>query len=54
MQVYLLETMKKHGFEGVPLWYEYEPDGVIENKVYTIQWNFTIQDHIKIQAQGPD
>ena len=45
---------KKHGFQGVQQWYEHEPDGVIENKVYQILWNFTIQCDTKIEARRPD
>lgn len=33
MQVYSLEPMWKHGFEGAPQQYEHEQDGVTENEV---------------------
>lgn len=33
---------------------EHEPDGVTENEVYKILWNFTIQCDIKIEVRRPD
>ena len=41
---------KKHDFQRAQQWCEHKPDGVIENKGYTILWDFTIQCDTKIEA----
>ena len=36
------------------MWYEHEPDGIIEDKVYKILWDFATQCDIKTEARRPD
>ena len=45
---------EKLGFNRARLWYEQEPESVIENENFKILWDFTIQcDHV-IEAREPD
>ena len=38
---------EKLGFNRARLWYEYEPENVVQNKNFKILWDFTIQcDHM--------
>ena len=45
---------EKHGFQGALQRYEQEPDGVIENKMYKVQRDFTIQCDTKFEARQLD
>ena len=36
------------------LWYEHEPESVVENKNFKILWDFTIQHDPMIEAREPD
>ena len=44
----------KHGFQVTQQWYKHELDGVIENKVYKILLDFTIQCDTNIEARRPN
>ena len=45
---------RKCNFEAGDKWYEHEPEIILQNKVYRILWDFSIQtDHV-IKAQRPD
>ena len=38
---------EKLGFNRARLWYEHEPESVVQNKNFKILWDYTIQcDHI--------
>ena len=44
----------KYNFEAGDKWCEHEPESVLENEVYKILWDFSIQtDHV-IEARRPD
>ena len=45
---------EKLGFNRARLWYEHDPESVVENEKFKIQWNFTLQwDHMT-EARRPD
>ena len=45
---------EKLGFNRARLWYEHEPQSVIENENFKILWDFTIQCDHMIEARRPD
>ena len=45
---------EKLGFNRARLWYEHEPESVVENESFKILWDFTIQCDHMIEARGPD
>ena len=45
---------EKLGFSRARLWYEHEPESVIENENFKILWDFTIQCDHMIEARRPD
>ena len=44
----------KLGFNRAKLWYEHEPESVIENENFKILWDFTIQCDNLIETRGAD
>ena len=45
---------RKYNFEAGDMWYEHEPESVLENEDHKILWDFSIQiDHV-IEARRPD
>ena len=44
---------EKLGFNRARLWYEYEPESLVENENSKILWNFTIQCDHMIEARRP-
>ena len=45
---------EKHGYEGAPQWCKNKSNGVIENEVCKILWDFTIHCEIKVEVRLPD
>ena len=45
---------EKLGFNRAGLWYEHEPECVVENEHFKIPWDFTTQCDYMIEARGPD
>ena len=45
---------EKLGFTRARLWYEHEPESVVENENFKILWDFTIQCDQMIEARRPD
>ena len=45
---------EKLGFNRTRLWYEHEPESVVENENFKILWDFTIQCDHMIEARRPD
>ena len=45
---------EKLRFNRARLWYEHEPEGVVENKNFKILWDFTIRCDHMIEARRPD
>ena len=45
---------EKLGFNSARLWYEHEPESVIENGNFKILWDFIIQCDHMIEARRPD
>ena len=45
---------EKLGFNRARLWYEFEPESVVENKKFKILWDFTIECDHMIEARRPD
>ena len=44
----------KLGFNRAKIWYEHEPESLVENKNFKILWNFTIQCDHMIEARRSD
>ena len=44
---------EKLGFNRARLWYEHEPESVVENEKFKILWDFTIQCDHMIDAKRP-
>ena len=42
------------GFNRAWLWYEHEPESVVENEKFKILWDFTTQCDYMIEARRPD
>ena len=45
---------EKLGFNRARLWYEHEPESVVENENFKILWSFTIQCDHMIETRRPD
>ena len=45
---------EKLGFNRARLWYEFEPESVVENKNFKILWDFAIDCDHMIEARRPD
>ena len=45
---------EKLGFNRTRVWYEHEPESVVENENFKILWDFTIQCDHMIEARRPD
>ena len=45
---------EKLGFIRARLWYEHEPESVVENRNFKILWDFTLQCDHMIEARRPD
>ena len=45
---------EKLGFTRAWLWYEHEPENVVEKESLKILWDFTIQCDHMIEAKRPD
>ena len=45
---------EKLGFNRARLWYEHEPESVVENENFKILWDFTIQCDHMIEVGRPD
>ena len=45
---------EKLGFDRARLWYEHEPESVVENENFKILWDFTIKCNHMIEARRPD
>ena len=44
----------KLGFNRAKIWYEHEPESLVENENFKILWNFTIQCDHMIEARRSD
>ena len=52
--MYIGSFFEKLGFNRARVWYEREPESVVENENFKILWNFTIQCGHLIEARRPD
>ena len=50
----LWRPCEKHGVQGAQQRYKHAPDGIIKNKRYKIQWDFTIECDTNIEARRPN
>ena len=44
----------KLGFNRAKIWYEHEPESLVENENFKILWNFTIQCDHMIEVRRSD
>ena len=52
--MYIGSFVEKLRFNRARLWYEHEPESVVENENFKLLWDFTIQCDYIIESRRPD
>ena len=52
--IHLLLANKYNLMEGIPKWYEYDPEPLLENDSAKVLWNFLVQTDRRVNHNKPD